>query len=413
MRLGWKRPIAGALGMAIICLAGVGLAGGQTASAVKQTAPAAKPAGTAAKTAVPARKQITAGEYFKNVTAMKDIPVDEFMDTMGFFAASLSLNCVDCHIGESGGNWARYADDTQLKITSRKMVTMVNAINANNFGGAKFVTCWTCHRGIQQPPVIPSLLEQYSPPPPEDPNEYQIRTDAKDEPTADQVFAKYMDALGGAQKVAALTSFIGKGTYEGYDTGHEQIPFEIYAKAPNLRTTLIHFRNGEGVRVFDGHNAWISSMDKPMPLMTMTGGEVEGAKIDATASFPAQLKALFAQWKVGDTTIDDKPVMVLVGSGAGRSTVKLFFAKESGLLVRLARYENTVIGTNPVQLDYDDYRDAGGVKVPFKLTTTWTDGQDFVVLTDVQPNAAIDAGRFAKPAPSKILEGTGARAAGQ
>jgi len=408
MRFGWKQAIAGALGIAMISLGGAGFAYGQTAPAAKQTAPAKKSA-----TAAPARKQITAGEYFKNVTAMKDIPVDEFMDTMGFFAASLSLNCVDCHIGESGGNWARYADDTQLKITSRKMVTMVNAINAANFGGAKFVTCWTCHRGIQQPPVIPSLLEQYSPPPPDDPNEYQIRTDAKDEPTANQVFDKYMQALGGAQKVAALTSFTGKGTYEGYDTGHEQVPFEIYAKSPNLRTTLIHFRNGEGVHVFDGRNAWISSMDKPMPLMTLTGGEVEGAKIDATASFPAQLKALFPQWKVGDTTIDDKPVIVLVGSAPGRSPVKLFFDKESGLLVRLVRYENTIIGTNPIQLDYADYRDAGGVKMPFKWTTTWTDVQDFIILSDVQPNATIEAARFAKPAPSKILEGSGARAAGQ
>jgi len=50
-----------------------------------------------------------------------------------------------------------------------------------------------------------------------------------------------------------------------------------------------------------------------MPLMTMTGRAVEGAKIDATASFPAQLQALFAQWKVGDTgrsitqAVEDSP----------------------------------------------------------------------------------------------------------
>jgi photosynthetic reaction center cytochrome c subunit len=413
MRFGTRQATTGALAMAMICLAGAGLAGGQTETApgAKQTVLSKKTAVTTAKTGAAAHKQMMAGEYFKNVTVLKDIPVDEFMDTMGFFAASLSLNCVDCHIGESGGNWARYADDTQLKVTSRKMVTMVNAINAANFGGAKFVTCWTCHRGIQQPPVIPSLLEQYSPPPPDDPNEYQIREESK--VTADQVFDKYMQALGGAEKVAGMTSFAGKGTYEGYDTGHEKVPFDVYAKAPNLRTTLIHFRNGEGVHVFDGHNAWISSLDKPMPLMTLTGGEAEGAKIDATVSFPAQVKGMFAKWKVGETTIEDKPVMVVQGSAPGRSPVKLFFDKESGLLVRLVRYEVTIIGTNPIQVDYSDYRDAGGVKVPFQWTTTWTDGQDAVELTEVQANAAIDAARFAKPAPSKILEGSGARAAGQ
>ena len=218
MRLGWRQAIAGSLGVAVICLVGVGFAGGQTAPAAKQTTPA-KPAATAAK---PAGQEM-AGTYFKNVQVLKNIPVDEFMDTMGFLAASLSLNCTDCHIPESAGSWARYADDTQLKITSRKMMRMVNTINASNFGGAKFVTCWTCHRGGQQPPNIPSLLEQYSAPPPDDPNEYQIR-DSAGEPTADQVFAKFVQAVGGQQKLDAVKSFVAKGTYEGYDTDHEAEP---------------------------------------------------------------------------------------------------------------------------------------------------------------------------------------------
>jgi hypothetical protein len=375
----------------MICLAGAGLLG-QTAPAAKQTAPAAKPAGTAAK----APAQEMAGTYFKNVQVLKNIPVDEFMDTMGFFAASLSLNCTDCHIPESAGSWARYADDTQLKITSRKMVTMVNAINAN-----KFVTCWTCHRGGQQPPNIPSLLEQYSPPPPDDPNEFQIRADATGEPTPDQVFAKYIQAVGGAQKLAAVKSFVGKGTYEGYDTDHEPNPFEVYAKSPNMRATIVHFRIGEGIRVTDGRNAWVASSDKPQPVMTLSGGELAGARIDATSMFPTQLRATYPTWKVGDTTIDDKPVIVAQGTAPGRTSVKLFFDKDSGLLVRLLRYDTTVIGTNPIQIDYGDYRDVNGVKMPFLWTWTWTDGQDIIKLNNIQPNAAIDATQFNKPAPVK------------
>src|SRR5580658_5882754 len=102
MRLGWRPAIAGALGIVLICLAGVGFAGGQTAPAAKQTTPAKKPAaGTAAKAAAPGDKPVLAGDFFKNVQVLKDIPVDEFMDTMGFFAASLSLNCIDCHVEES------------------------------------------------------------------------------------------------------------------------------------------------------------------------------------------------------------------------------------------------------------------------------------------------------------------------
>ena len=420
MRLGWRHAIAGSLAIALTCLTGV--AGAQTTPAAKQTTPAKRPAATAAKGGPggnPAgHSQEMAGTFFKNVTVLKNIPVDEFMDTMGFFAASLSLNCIDCHVQESGGNWARYADDTDLKRMARKMVTMVNAINANNFGGSRSVTCWTCHRGGQIPTTIPSLLEQYSPPPPEDPNEYTINTVPGKVPTADEVFANYLKAAGGAQKVAAVTTWVGKGTYEGFDTEHEANPFDIYAKSPNLRAQVAHMRVGDSWRVFDGKSAWISSPDKPEPLMTLTGGELAGAKLDATALFPAQLKSASMTWKVGATTIagqdgaPDKQVWVLIGGAPGR-TVKLYFDKATGLLTRIVRYDNTVVGTNPIQLDYEDYRDVNGVKMPFQLTTTWTDGQDIVKLNSIEANAPIDASRFNQPAPAKLEDNSDVKGGGQ
>jgi len=418
MRLGWRHAIAGSLAIALVCLTGV--ASAQTAPAAKQTTPAKKPAGTAARAGGnPAgHSQEMAGTFFKNVTVLKNIPVDEFMDTMGFFAASLSLNCIDCHVQESGGNWGRYADDTDLKRMARKMVTMVNAINANNFGGSRSVTCWTCHRGGQIPTTIPSLLEQYSPPPPDDPNEYQITTVPGKVPTADEVFANYMKALGGAQKVAAITTWVGKGTYEGFDTEHEANPFDIYAKSPDLRAQVAHMRVGDSWRVFNGKSAWISSPDKPEPLMTLTGGELAGAKLDATALFPAQLKAASMTWKVGATQINgqdgapDKQVWVLIGGAPGR-TVKLYFDKMTGLLTRMVRYDVTVIGTNPIQLDYEDYRDVNGVKMPFQLTTTWTDGQDIVKLNSIQANAPIDASQFNQPAPAKLEDNSDVKGGGQ
>src|SRR5204863_1749707 len=86
-------------------------------------------------------------EAFRNVQVLRGIPVKEFMATMGFFAASLALNCTDCHGGASASNWANYAIDTPLKNTARRMVLMVDALNKANFGGAKAVTCYTCHRG--------------------------------------------------------------------------------------------------------------------------------------------------------------------------------------------------------------------------------------------------------------------------
>ena len=107
-------------------------------------------------------------DVFKNVQVLRGIPVNEFMGTMGFFAASLNMNCIDCHAKESAGNWDRYADDTPLKQTARRMVLMEELINRADFGNIRMVTCYTCHRGYQNPgddaqparPIRPSASDR-------------------------------------------------------------------------------------------------------------------------------------------------------------------------------------------------------------------------------------------------------------
>lgn len=340
-------------------------------------------------------------DVFKNVQALKGIPVDEFMGTMGFLAASLSLNCTDCHISESASSWARYADDTPIKVTARKMIFMVRAINKANFGGSPSVTCWTCHRGNQRPTVIPSLLEQYSAPPPDDPNEVQLFEDSYQGPTADQILDKFLAAMGGPEKAAALTSFAAKGTYKGYDTDFTEVPIEVYGKAPSQRMQVVHMLSGDSTTTFDGRNGWIASPDKPIPLMDMSGGTLDGAKVDANIMFPGQIKQMLTNYQPAMAVIGDKMVAVVVGKSAARSTVKLFFDTGTGLLLREVRYIPTVVGTNPLQIDFSDYRDVNGFKFPFQWTTTWTDGQSTTVLNQVQVNTTIPPAKFAKPAPAK------------
>jgi hypothetical protein len=77
--------------------------------------------------------------------------------------------------------------------------------------------------------------------------------------------------------------------------------------------------------------------------------------------------------------------------------VKLFFDKQTGLLARVVRFSKTIVGSVPVQIDYSDYREVGGVKMPFQWRLTWTDGQSTYTLEDVQPNVAIDPAKFDKP----------------
>ena len=141
-------------------------------------------------------------------------------------------------------------------------------------------------------------------------------------------------------------------------------------------------------------------MDKPLPLMDLHAGNLEGQKVEALVSFPQGLKANFANWRVTSTSIDDKDVTVLQGTNPRQPPLNLYF-DESGMLVRLVRFVDTALGRIPTQIDYADYRPVAGVKMPYKITSTWTDGQTTMEFSEIQPNLALNASRFAKPAPAK------------
>ena len=342
-----------------------------------------------------------ADDVFKNLQIIKGIPVDEFMDTMGMFSAATSMNCTDCHTSDSTTTWDKFANDTPLKQTARKMLLMVNAINKDNFRGVRSVSCYTCHQGERRPKVIPSLVVQYSAPM-EDPDEIDSFPNTG-VPSADEVFQKYLQALGGAERLARLTSFTAKGTYSGYETDQVKSAVEIFARAPTQRTTIVHAPFGDSVRTYDGRSAWIASADKPLLLMSLSGGNLEGARIDAMVFFPTQLKQAFNRWRVTSTAIDDKEVRVLQGTNPRQPPVNLYF-DESGLLVRLVRFVDTAVGRVPMQIDYADYREVSGVRMPFRWTATWTDGQSTTQLTEVQPNVQIDAAKFATPPPAPPIK---------
>ena len=99
-------------------------------------------------------------------------------------------------------------------------------------------------------------------------------------------------------------------------------------------------------------------------------------------------------------SIDDREVDVVQGTSDGRYPVNLYFDSQTGLLVRLVRYADSPVGLSPTQIDYADYRDIAGVKMPFRWTVTWLDGRSIIQLSEVRPNVPIDLATFARPAPS-------------
>ncbi len=333
----------------------------------------------------------TAGAAFKNVQQMKGIPVDEFMGTMGLFSAALGMCCLECH------NEA-WEFDTPRKKTARRMIEMTNLINQTNFSGRKVVTCWTCHRQSDRPTTTPPLDVIYGEPIFWQPDD--LFQQAQGAPKADEVLDKYIQAVGGAAAVAKLTSFAGKGIASGF-AGSLRSPAEIFVKAPNQRMTIIHTDDGDKTTTYDGKSGWLASNVTPVPVMTLTGGELDGARLDAELTFPSRIKQALTQWRAAlPMTLNGRLVNVLQGSGKDMSAT-LYFDAQTGLLTRVIRYAASAMGRVPTQIDLEDYRDVSGVKIPFKWSFAWTSGRDLYELSEIQANVAVDAAKFSKPLPAK------------
>jgi len=389
----WRRIVFGA---AVMLNVGVlGLVGAASLPADLSAGASAKAEASAQAAQAPA--QPMAENVFKNIQVLKGIPADEFMDTMGMFAASLLYDCTGCHVQDILVNRDAFAVATPRIQRARQMVVMVNALNRMYFGGQPKVSCFTCHRASGFPDVIPDLGLQYGDGPPENPNSMTIFPQQGGE-SADQIFRKYIDAVGGMDRVSTLTSYTATGSYIGFNTGGATVPIEIFAKAPDQRATIVQVFDGDAVKVFDGRNGWAAEGWRQIPLMTFTGTNVESMRFEALSAFPAQIQKAYKQWQVATVTLGDEDVQLLQGSNPGELPVNLYF-DDSGLLVRTVRWSSTPVGTVPTQTDLSDYRDVAGVKLPFHQLVTWTNGQNTIELKEIRPNVAIDAARFARPAP--------------
>ena len=276
---------------------------------------------------------------------------------------------------------------------------MVTAINRDNFGGRQVVTCWTCHRGRDRPVVTPSLDTVYGEPILEFDD---VQTPFPGGPSVDQVLNKYVQAIGGAQRLSSITSFVANGKSVGYRGFGGGGVVELLAQAPDKRACYIHFPEypdrGDSVRTYDGLNGWIATPLAVVRKYSLGGSERDGARLDAQLSFPGQIKQVLTALRVGlPTTINDKDVTVVQGNGPNGTLATLYFDDESGLLVRMVRHGRSPIGRIPTQVDYSDYRDVNGMKFPFRWTFTWLDGKDSFEFDTVRLNVPIDAARFGEP----------------
>ncbi len=330
-----------------------------------------------------------AEEEFKNIQALKGIPADQLIPTMQFIAASLGVECEHCHVVR-----AFEKDDKKAKVTARKMIAMMMVINKENFEGHREVTCYSCHRGAADPvgtPIITVEASKLETPEGSKPGESKPAL-----PPANQLLDKYLAAIGGADALQRVTSRVQKGTLTAF--GGQHFPVDVFSKAPSKRASVMHLSGGDSITAFDGQQGWLSV---PGRVHMMSAAENAAARIDADLYFPGHLKTLYEKFAVSaGEKIEARDTYLVVGSSEGQPPLRLYFDKESGLLLRLVRYAETPLGRNPTQIDYGDYRDSNGVKIPFRWTLSRPGNQFTIQVEQAQQNVPVDDAKFAPPPPS-------------
>jgi len=334
-----------------------------------------------------------AEEQFKNIQALKGIPADELIPAMQFIAASLGVECQFCHV-----EGAFEKDDKKPKQTARKMMEMMFAINKENFEGHREVTCYSCHRGSTDPVGTPLVMGEETKGLGEA-KKAEVRgesVEGKDAggPTGDQLLDKYLQAVGGEAAVEKITSRVMKGTIT---FGDRNVPIEIFSKDPDKRVSFTHTPDGDSVTTFDGHEGWLGIPGHA--AREMHGADIDGASMDADLHFAAHLKEMLSEAKVrGTEKAGEHDAYLVVGQREGKTPLQLYFDERSGLLVRLVRYGETPLGRMPTQIDYADYRETGGVKIPFRWTLARPGGRFTIQVSEVKENVPVDDAKFARPA---------------
>jgi hypothetical protein len=295
---------------------------------------------------------------------------------------------------KNGDKWDFVSDDKPEKGSAREMIKMVQGINKANFKGNPAVGCITCHRGSEHPVRVPQLA--VAEPTPFAEVAAAPAAAKETPPTADQVLAKYTEALGGAAAIAKVKTRTMKGTWlasNGATWG-----YEVYQTAPDKIYTVLNTpKQGVIERGFDGQNGWEKSQ---RGLRDLQGQELGMLKRYPDIFKDSVLQGQFTRISFSrKDKIDGKDVYLLSAIGVDGRGERLFFDAQTGLLVRRITSTPTMVGLIPEQVDYEDYRDVDGIKMPFTIRVTFIDSfyNSTRKLTEIKVNVPVDETKFRKP----------------
>jgi photosynthetic reaction center cytochrome c subunit len=336
----------------------------------------------------------TVEQAHKNIQVLKGLPESQLIPVMNYMSASLGVRCNYCHV-QKDGNWDFPSDEKGEKKAAREMITMVTSVNKSTFKGNAEVSCYTCHRGKTS--VVHTLsMPLPTPEPRQQPSAGQGQQ-REALPTAEQVLDKYYQALGGAAAIDKLKSRVMKGTLT--TANGEDLGYELRQSGPEMvLATITTPQMGVIERGFNGRAGWEKSTKGVRDL----GSE----ELTYLRRYPdlytdTRLAGQFSRISVaGKSKIEGRDVYVLRATTTGGKREQLYFDAETGLLIRRTTSTTTPVGVIPEQVDFSDYREVDGLKVPFTVRVSTIDPNYSVVrkFTEIKLNVPVDTKQFNKPA---------------
>ncbi len=345
-----------------------------------------------------ATQEKTVEQVQKNIQVLQGLPQAQLIPVMNFISSSLGVRCMFCHINKEG-KWDFASDEKPEKNTAREMIKMVQNVNKTTFRGNNEVSCWTCHRGRSHPMNVPPLpLETSTPAPAPSASPGVSPAPTPTAPTVEQVLAKYHEALGGQAAMDKVKSRSMKGTW--LTSNGMSLGYELMESTPNRLFMILNTpRQGTFERGFNGTAGWEQST---RGLRDLTGDELLFLRRYPSLVGDVKLKEQFSSLTfAGREKIDDREVYVLRGTNTAGKRERLYFDAQTGLLVRRIIFTPTPVGVIPEQVDYSDYRDVEGMKMPFSMRVSSVDPNFTSTrqLTEIKINVPVDETKFNKPAP--------------
>jgi hypothetical protein len=320
----------------------------------------------------------TAGEDFKNIQVLKNVPVTQFGMTMTYMESSLGVGCGFCHAAE-------FDKETPIKIKAREMLVMMNDLNARSFRELKSaITCYTCHQGKPRPVAIPEFREESK----------QPSASAAALPSADEIMDRYVRALGGASRIESLRTRLIEGSQIN-DTGFA-VKYRAYQEFPDKELLEIDYPR---VTVFVGYNGVLGWARTSAGRDPMDEELLRLVKFDAEFYPGIKLKKEYTNLKVtGEAPVRDRLAYVIAGTSPDGSLHRLFFDTQTGLLIRREREFETALGLLVNRTELEDYKEVDGVKIPHTVRWLYPGSTLIHKVTRIQHGVPIGADRFSAPA---------------